>query len=193
MPHRYSSARLFVQATLKNNLVVAARKAFQAHRAKAPMSPNTNNNPEWEELFEHRPTGRFTLDNRVEDTVRLSELTVTYDEQFQATDGEAQEDSLSDNSSIASEPLSTLFEASDGVTSISWQLAQGRKGRLHLVVGDCLACSRTLKLPESGSGVNDAASTLRSWSPRCYASLPDDVKLWWDANAIKSVMMDADS
>ena len=42
MPHRYSSARLFVQATLKKNLVVAAGKAFQAHRAKAPMSPNTN-------------------------------------------------------------------------------------------------------------------------------------------------------
>ena len=63
--------------------------------------------------------------------------------------------------------------------NLSWQLSAGKHGRLHLLDGMCLSCSRVLRRPEEGQGLAQALATGRMWSPRCWAALSPAAQQWW--------------
>ena len=87
--------------------------------------------------------------------------------------------SYSPCSSRSSSSSSSCVQEPAG-SDVQWQISQVKKGCLHLVVGDCmLASGRTLHRPESGTGLNEAFSTGRAWSPRCEAAILDHEQKWW--------------
>ena len=67
------------------------------------------------------------------------------------------------------------------LATITWQLAKGSCGKLHLCGMDSLICGRVLISPEVGVGLSQAFATERMWSPRCQAALPPSARLWLDA------------
>ena len=65
------------------------------------------------------------------------------------------------------------------VANLRWQLAAGKHGRLHLLDGTGLSCSRVLRRPEEGTGFWQALGAGRVWSPSCWASLSPAAQQWW--------------
>ena len=176
MPNRYSSARLYIQAALKYNLV---KSAYAAGKAYWKAHPN-NANPEWEQIYEYWPTGRYTLPNRAEALQLIpGRLELCVDE-------EAVSESSSSSSSDDSERAVRDWRGKELIpelASLERALSKTAKGRLHLKCVDGLCCGRNLHGAEHDSGIANAASTLRKWSPRCYARLPKVAKTCWDLNA----------
>jgi hypothetical protein len=167
MPDRYSSGRQFTIATLKHNLVQSAAEAFKTAQLKHP----SDTNPTWEDLFKFWPKGpRYEL--RSED--KEEKLT-------KPTETAQPDDAESSSSSDDDDPKEPLIDEAlpDDHTDVHWQLSQGKKGRLHILNCGDLACNRELHLPEEGQGLYAAAATGRKWSPRCYESLPESAKEWW--------------
>ena len=71
---------------------------------------------------------------------------------------------------------------------MQWLLSKGRHGHLHICKPLQLQtkrwhthCNRGLKDPEVGVGLQDAFSTGRSWSPRCFSHLPPKLQKAWQA------------
>ena len=180
MPHRYSSARLFVQAILKHNLVQATAIAFRKYN----RSENAQSNPEWEELYPFWSKDKFLDMARYmkydEPSGKCIQVQVGSNN-LSVDSSEEEPDSSSDESIADSQvPLDQLLKDST-FAELEWQLA--KKGKLHLSIAGELYCGRSLTAAERGTGLSSAAATLRSWSPRCFRALTQDAQNWWETNA----------
>jgi hypothetical protein len=90
--------------------------------------------------------------------------------------------SLTSSKSFRSSSSSDVCQIEQVGSDVQWQLSQGSRGHLHLVVGDQdLACGRTLHRPECGRGLESALATGRQWSPRCKRALLDPEVNWWNS------------
>ena len=186
MPQLYSEAKLTMQSLRKSELVYLANQCF----AKIISNPETSINFTWELAFAHWPDRpkNFTHVSALQDSsAKLGKKTLQSD-----SDSGSLHDS-SDSSDSSSENMSDMFGSeSDNdreaegelypsfLNDVSWQLAAGPKGKLHLCEGDSLCCGRTLRLPESGTSLASAYETKRDWSPRCWQKLPPKAQLWWN-------------
>ena len=194
MPHRYSSARLFVQASLKHSLVQSAAVAFQTFRALPEYKSAMDVTPEWEQLFLLRPKGRISLNSKRDDEQRVEESVNVIRKEDQTNNDDTYSESEPSESSADSEPATSVFTAPQLSIAISWELASGPKGRLHLHGLDGLVCKRKeLRLPERGTGIVAAAATSRRWSPRCFEYLHTELRQWWEENAVEGDMQAPDS
>eukprot|EP00972_Heterocapsa_arctica_P010187 1494776-Heterocapsa_arctica.AAC.1 len=66
--------------------------------------------------------------------------------------------------------------------AMQWAYGAGPKSHLHLMndeEGLVTACGRTLRLPDVGLGLNQALSTGKLWSPRCFKRLNPVVQDAW--------------
>ena len=49
----------------------------------------------------------------------------------------------------------------------------------HVFDGGELCCGRCLRMPEKGTGLSNALTATREWSPRCWKALPAEAQSWW--------------
>ena len=105
------------------------------------------------------------------------------DQRADLSSGEEEKDSSSSGSSADSQAPIVTPLAEKRFNDIEWSLAKGAKGMLHLLVDGSLHYSRNLSMPETGSGLACAATTLRKWSPRFFNALPVIAQSWWEEHA----------
>ena len=199
MPNLYSAARLHTQVNRKKEMLVTANLALSNYMAN---EENPSIHPSWDVLFQFWPEQK-TIDAAMNISMPSSssaKLAITDhgnyeqidDEEFwngllsETTKAADSEDAytISDPESEADMDLNAEDEIfPSAAVNLKWQLSSGKHGRLHALDGMCLACSRTLRRPEEGTGLSQALSTGRVWSPRCWASLSPAVQQWWSASS----------
>ena len=71
--------------------------------------------------------------------------------------------------------------------NVQWVVSSAACRRLHLLSLDDTdvdtTCGRVLRRPESGSSIEAALRTGRSWSPRCFSLLPSALQKEWEPPA----------
>ena len=198
MPQRYSEAKLDQQADLRTELITVASCAL---RKLATSNPEPNQGDELEmcytNVWPHFPKKRgkkmVTCDRqqaiqwccsmfpRIDQFEKNHEEMPSKEVEFSSSSSESE--TSSDSSEDEQEKsLATAPTATEDPENIDWLLARGKKGCLHLATHAELPdtiCGRSLKSPEHGSGLALALKTDRQWSPRCYAHLCADAKVWW--------------
>ena len=163
-------------------------------------SGSTQNHPSWDDLFQFWPN-QSTIDDAMQRAtleVRKSTLPIK-DTKYHGLDSDEEfwndvmKESALATMNVNDEVTTSASEESGedadaeaedeifpaATANLRWQLAAGRHGRLHLLDGMCLACSRTLRRPEEGVGLSQALGTGRVWSPRCWATLSPAAQQWW--------------
>ena len=192
MPQRYSEAKLDMQSLVRKELLQIAGTALHSiiksnplpslkdekgmslsdtwhlwpMREKEKQIPSPNDVALWlASMFPN--VGKISFSN-------LDPSILPQKRQLAGLQSKPHSDSESDSSS----ETSCMAEAIG--SDVGWQLSLGKKGCLHLRIGDGLACGRTLNRPETGVGLDLAMQSGRDWSPRCKAALLDSEIKWWD-------------
>ena len=194
MPNLYSAARLHTQVSRKREMLSTANLAFATYLTEDGSQPH----PSWDDLFFHFPN-----QNTIDEAMKAASLESTKvpipvkDKSYHGfdSDNEFWDDLMAETSlaSNAEDAHTSASEDSDEdqdaaaedeifpaeTAKLNWQLSSGKHGRLHLLDGLCLHCSRVLRRPEEGRGLSQALATGRLWSPRCWAALSPAAQQWW--------------
>ena len=178
MTMRYADQKEHTSLVVKTKLLCIMRRVFQC---------NTQTNASWDRLSKLFPAGdtsrRFAKAALLE---RSSALRVEQADNVrggeQSSGSSSSDDSSSDSSSSVSKDSSEHVDSSN----VQWLLSKGSRGHMLLCRPLQLqakrwhtACNRGLCGPELGTGLDDALSTGKDWSPRCFQKLPVECRLRW--------------
>ena len=190
MAVRYSNQTLLTEARCKAELVISANLAEMDYINSGAASAGSYSN-DWEDImlcWPEREVSRkalevFTKDLASASSSKFAEIQdamhQSEEEEAEVTPGDEGEDSSTSDSDSSCDPDVSAFE---------WLRSTGPRGRLHLKKlsgvdpGDTeftTCCGRRLRNPASGTGIGAALCEDATWSPRCYAKLPDELRCEW--------------
>ena len=191
MPQKYSEAKLDEQSSLRSELIAHASGALRNIMIQHPSpAEDLEVTLSYTNIWRHfnprgsnkqKPTDVPSVAKWLSSMFpKMANLECAYSAVTILKSGSSGSSSSSSSSSPSKASKSSDCIEEEPGADIQWQLSQGKKGCLHLVIGDAgLRCGRNLRHPELGLGLKDALATGKDWSPRCKAALLDDEKKWW--------------
>ena len=173
MPMRYADQKEHTGLAVKTELVCVMRRVCQCGAQTSASWDRLSN------LFPDRQVSRRLAAAALQQS--LGTLGVFPEEQCDSAQDIEQSptsSASSDSDSDSSESVSTGSTEQTDSSNVQWVLSKGRKGHLHLcrplqlqVKRWRTMCNRGLCTPDLGTGLEDAFSTGKAWSPRCYQTL----------------------
>eukprot|EP00435_Cladocopium_sp_Y103_P072039 s1255_g39.t1 len=179
MPLRYADQKLHTSLSVKTELVCIIQHVSAQNPAHS----------DWAELSGFFPP-RLVSRQQAAHVLQNGRAAIYLPEPVAAVRGNdhsssSSDSSTSDTDSDSSSVDTVANEAADS-SEVQWLLSKGPKGHLHICKPLQLQtkrwhtqCNRGLKDPDIGVGLEDAFSTGRQWSPRCFSSLPKQLQNIW--------------